>query len=443
MNAHTDKPLPQAVDMERATIGAVLMNPSVMSTAAAILPSADDMYDQRHSYIWTEMLTLWATQTPPDLSLVAEGLRRAGKLEQVGGMPYLVDVTEHALASAHVGHYAQAVAAAAVRRRGINAAAAMTKLFWDEATPLDDLHQRVQSELDGAMVRIARRSGTTLDELMSRKWESLYDETRPGICTGYRDLDEVLGGLQRSDLIILAARPAVGKTALALGIAEQVAQDNRRVQVFSLEMSDAQLGDRLIAGRTGIDTQRIRLRQLRDGQLQTVAEAMGNLAKLDMRIEDDGVLTINEIRARAIRNASVYGSPDLIVIDYLQLMSGGGDDENRVQEVGKISRGLKQLARELNVPILALSQLSRAVETRASKVPMLSDLRESGSLEQDADVVLFIYREELYEPETDKKGIAEIHIAKHRNGPVGVIPMRFDASTTKFSDLSYRTPEGY
>ena len=263
-----------------------------------------------------------------------------------------------------------------------------------------------------------------------------------GVQTGYRDFDQITGGLQRSDLIILAARPGTGKTSFAMSIAYNVAMYfQHTVAVFSLEMGREQLIQRLIAMETQIDTHRLRLGQVPDNQLKTVFEAMGRLAQAPIYIEDTPGISIMELRSKARRLQAQHGC-DLIIIDYLQLMSGKGK-ENRVQEVGEISRGLKALARELNVPVIALSQLSRAVEGRQSHVPMLSDLRESGSIEQDADIVMFIYRDELYNKESDKKGIAEIHIAKHRNGPVGVVNMRFDPSTTRFSDLTYRTPEGY
>ncbi|MFM7679227.1 MAG: replicative DNA helicase, partial [Roseiflexaceae bacterium] len=260
--------------------------------------------------------------------------------------------------------------------------------------------------------------------------------------TGYRDFDQITGGLQRSDLIILAARPGTGKTSFAMSLAYNVAMYfQHTVAVFSLEMGREQLVQRLIAMETQIDTHRLRLGQVPDNQLKLVFEAMGRLSSAPIYIEDTPGISVMELRSKARRLKTQYGC-DLIVIDYLQLMSGRGK-ENRVQEVSEISRGLKALARELNVPVIALSQLSRAVEGRQSHVPMLSDLRESGSIEQDADIVMFIYRDELYNKESDKKGIAEIHIAKHRNGPVGVVNMRFDPATTRFADLTYRSPEGY
>ena len=258
-----------------------------------------------------------------------------------------------------------------------------------------------------------------------------------GIPTGFRDLDTLLGGLQRSDLIVIAARPGAGKTSCALSMAYNMAQQEKVIGVFSLEMSREQLAQRLLAIDTGIDTHRLRNSALSDVDLGRVVTAMGELAALPIHIEDTAALTLSELRSRA-RRLQAWRGLDVLIVDYLQLVRGRSPD--RVQEVSEIARGLKNLAKDLNVPVIALSQLSRAVEGRASKVPQLSDLRESGEIEQAADVVIFIYREELYDRDTDQKGIAELHIAKHRNGPLGVVPLRFDSRTTRFQSLAYRVP---
>ncbi len=436
--------LPSSIDMERAVIGSVLMNRDAMTEASAILPSAADFYDERHILVWQAMLDCFARRTPPDLALVVEELRRAGKLESVGGVVYLMEATNATVTSYHIASYAQSVAEAAARRRAIEASSKIAAMAYDEQTPVRELHGKAQAEIDAALVRLRARGGASLAQIMSAKWEDLKEGVRPGIPTGYRDVDELFGGLQRSDLIILAARPRVGKTSFAMCVAKQVAKQDKHVMVFSLEMSREQLGDRLLSVETGIDSQRIRLRMLRNDEPTLLAQAMSELSRLNIQIEDDAALSVSDVRARALRESSINGPLDLIIVDYLQLMRGtSSKGDNRVQEVSEISRGLKQLARELNVPIIALSQLSRAVEGRTSHVPMLSDLRESGSLEQDADIVIFIYREEIYDSETDKKGVAEMHVAKHRHGPCGVIPMRYEESTTRFTDLTYRSPEGY
>ena len=436
--------LPAAVDMERATLGAVLLNRDAFAPAVAILPDAADYYLEQHAHIWRAMLACWETRTPPDIRLVVEALRTAGMLEAAGGQAYLIELVDYAQASGHVLAYAQAVAAAATRRRAISAGSAIARLAWDEAQPLADLHAAAQSLLDAALVRGIRRSGATIREVVEGLIDAMDAGVIPGLPTGLRDLDALTGGLQRSDLVILAARPAVGKSSMAMTIAHNAATAGKRVDVYSLEMSRDQLVTRLIGMRTGIDVQRIRLGRA-NGSIEraAVCQALIELAELPIIIEDAGSLSIADVRSLVLRNASLHGTPDLIVIDYLQLMRGSGKTENRVQEVGQISRGLKALARELDRPVLVLSQLSRAVEGRAGHVPMLSDLRESGDIEADADIVIFIYRDELYNPESNKKGIAELHIAKHRNGPVGVVPLRFDASTTTFRDLSSRTPDAY
>jgi replicative DNA helicase len=248
--------------------------------------------------------------------------------------------------------------------------------------------------------------------------------------------------LQRSDLVVLAARPGVGKTSMALTFAYEMARRGTPILFFSLEMSREQLVQRLVSMHTGVSTHKLRQNQLRHDEIPEVIRAFGEISEWPIYVEDMTDQTPLSIRTATLRHISKVGE-SVVMVDYLQLMEGKGRDENRVQEVSKISRGLKKLAKETNMPVLALSQLSRAVEGRTSHVPMLSDLRESGSIEQDADIVLFIYREELYDRESDKRGMAELHIAKHRNGPLGVIPLRFDNSTTRFHDLTYRTPDNY
>lgn len=441
-----EKALPHSDEMEQAVLASVLYNRDAMLPAAAILPDPEDFYTQSLAHVWRAMLDLHDNRTPPDLQLVAERLRQMGRLDPIGGLPFLISLTERAV-SYHVTFYAEQVAAAAARRRAILASAEISKLAYDEALPIGELYPAAQQSLDTALVRLQSRPSATLAEVMGDKFEAMKGGRQSqSVCTGFRDIDDPqtgLGGLHRSDLILLAARPSIGKTALALSIAYNIAWDQRRVLAFSLEMSRDQLGERLLAIRTGIDTHRLRMNIFRGDEESTVVQAMGDLAAMPMVIEDQAALTLADIRARTLREITANGPLDLILVDYLQLMSSSGKRENRVQEVGDLSRGLKLLARELHTPILALSQLSRAVEGRTTHVPMLSDLRDSGNLEQDADVVLFIYREEVYDADTEKKGTADIHIAKNRNGPLGVIPLRFDGSTTRFSDLTYRTPEGY
>ncbi len=442
----TQPTLPNNVDAERATLGSILLNRDALAAIAAWL-KPEYFYLERHSQIFEAMLACFNNRVPPDTRTVSEELRRRGQLDQVGGILYLGELVEGVPTSYHVEFYARTVERTAILRRLINTGAQIAALGYNEQIEIDETIDKAEALLFDIAQKRTSQDFVHISSVVDTYYEQLnyLQEHRGevmGVQTGYRDFDQITGGLQRSDLIILAARPGTGKTSFAMSLAYNVAMYySNTVAVFSLEMGREQLVQRLIAMETQIDTHRLRLGQVPDNQLKIVFDAMGRLAQAPIYIEDTPGISIMELRSKARRLQSQHGV-SLIIIDYLQLMSGRGK-ENRVQEVGEISRGLKALARELNVPVIALSQLSRAVEGRQSHVPMLSDLRESGSIEQDADIVMFIYRDELYNKDSDKKGIAEIHIAKHRNGPVGVVNMRFDPATTRFTDLTYRAPEGY
>ncbi len=442
----TQPTLPNNVDAERATLGSILLNRDALAAIAAWL-KPEYFYLERHSQIFEAMLACFNNRVPPDTRTVSEELRRRGHLDQVGGILYLGELVEGVPTSYHVEFYARTVERTAILRRLINTGAQIAALGYNEQIEIDETIDKAEALLFDIAQKRTSQDFVHISSVVDTYYEQLnyLQEHRGevmGVQTGYRDFDQITGGLQRSDLIILAARPGTGKTSFAMSLAYNVAMYySNTVAVFSLEMGREQLVQRLIAMETQIDTHRLRLGQVPDNQLKIVFDAMGRLAQAPIYIEDTPGISIMELRSKARRLQSQHGV-SLIIIDYLQLMSGRGK-ENRVQEVGEISRGLKALARELNVPVIALSQLSRAVEGRQSHVPMLSDLRESGSIEQDADIVMFIYRDELYNKDSDKKGIAEIHIAKHRNGPVGVVNMRFDPATTRFTDLTYRAPEGY
>ncbi len=442
----TQPTLPSNVDAERATLGSVLLNRDALAAIAAWL-KPEYFYLERHSQIYAAMLACFNNRVPPDTRTVSEELRRRGHLEQVGGVIYLGELVEGVPTSYHVEFYARTVERTAILRRLINTGAQIAALGYNEQIEIDETIDKAEALLFDIAQKRTSQDFVHISSVVDSYYEQLnyLQEHRGevmGVQTGYRDFDQITGGLQRSDLIILAARPGTGKTSFAMSLAYNVAMYySNTVAVFSLEMGREQLVQRLIAMETQIDTHRLRLGQVPDNQLKIVFDAMGRLAQAPIYIEDTPGISIMELRSKARRLQAQHGV-SLIIIDYLQLMSGRGK-ENRVQEVGEISRGLKALARELNVPVIALSQLSRAVEGRQSHIPMLSDLRESGSIEQDADIVMFIYRDELYNKDSDKKGIAEIHIAKHRNGPVGVVNMRFDPATTRFADLTYRAPEGY
>ncbi|HMQ32386.1 MAG TPA: replicative DNA helicase, partial [Chloroflexaceae bacterium] len=385
---------------------------------------------------------------PPDLATVAAELRRHERLDLVGGFAFLGELAAETPTAVHVEYYARIVERTAVLRRLIEAGGKIAALGYDEAPDLESTLDQAEAEVFAVSQRRSTQAfvpaGQVVNEIYTRiELMRARGGRISGLATGYHDLDAITGGLQPSDLILLAARPSLGKTSLALSLGYNVAFAGATVGVFSLEMSRDQLMQRILAMHTGIDMQRLRLGDLRDDELARAFDGMGVLSELPIHIDDTPGLSVTEVRSRARRLVAEQGC-DLLIVDYLQLMSGGGSKENRVQEVSEISRGLKALARELDAPVIALSQLSRAVEARQDHVPMLSDLRESGSLEQDADLVWFIYRDEVYDKESEKRGLAEVHIAKHRNGPLGVVPLRFEARTTRFQNLeAYRAPEGY
>ena len=442
----TDHPLPADIDAERATLGSILLNREAIVPIAPWL-KPEHFYLEKHAWIYTAMLACYDRQQPPDIRLVAAELTSRGRLDAVGGYPYLADLSDAVPTSYHVEHYARIVERCAVGRAIIAAGARIAALGYNQHSDPDALLAAAYQVLDDAADRPASDDALVpISAVLDAQYDAIRDaidrgeQVQLGVQTGLRDLDELTGGLHKQDLIVVAARPSVGKSALAACIAYHVGMARRRVDVFSLEMSREQYTQRLIAIDSGLNLHAVRLWNLSERDLSAYLTTMGRLSECPIAIDDGAALSVADIRARVLRRAAQLGRPELVIVDYLQLMQGRRDD-GRVQEVSDISRGLKNLAKELDVPLIALSQLSRAVEGRTSHVPMLSDLRESGAIEQDADIVLFIYREELYDKESDKKGIAELHIAKHRNGPIGVIPARFDSSTTRFSDLTYRTPD--
>ncbi len=445
----SEKTLPQNEHAERATLGAIFLDREAIVPIAAWL-APEHFYFEKHAWIYEAQLACYNRRTPPDLTTVADELRRSERLDQIGGMPFLIDLANSVPTAFHIEYYASIVERTAVLRRLIRAGGKIAALGFQETDDVETTLDQAEQELFAVSHQRNTKTYATLSEIGDAYYEFLerrqaQDQAVPlGLPTGFLDLDRMTGGLQKSDLLILAARPGVGKSSLAMTMAFHVArQQHAPVGVFALEMGRDQLYQRLLAIDTGIDSQKLRTGRLSTDELVQITDSMGRLNTLPIIIDDAPRSTVTEIRAKARRMHAEHGL-ELLIIDYLQLMSSGKRSENRVQEVSEISRALKQLARELNIPVIALSQLSRAVEGRTSHVPVLADLRESGSLEQDADLVLFIYREELYDKESDKKGVAEIHIAKHRNGPLGVVPLFFDQRTTRFRDLApYDSPAGY
>lgn len=440
-----DKALPSDIEAERATLGSLLLNRDAIVAVDGWL-QPDHFWLEKHAWIYEAIQTCYRNRIAPDSIAVSGELRRCGRLEAVGGLLYLIELGNATPTSVHVETYAKTVKQTSTLRRLISAGSKIAALGFDERDELESTLLKAEEMLAEVSGDQASRDYVPLREIVDLYADQLLDPNREGavgLRTGFGDLDEMTGGLHRGNVIVLAARPGVGKTSFALNVAENVAAAGGKVGVISLEMSSEELRERLVSSRTGIDIQRIRTGAIREDDRAQMMVALARLSGLSMFIDDTPGQTIQQVRAKARRLHAAVGL-DLLVLDYLQLMEGAGDAKNREGEVAKISRGLKILARELQIPLIALSQLNRAVEGRASHVPMLSDLRESGAIEQDSDIVIFIYREELYDKETDKKGIAELHIAKHRNGPTGVIPLRFDANTTRFLSLErYRSPDGY
>lgn len=440
--------LPCDLDAEKSVLGSILLNREAIIPIASWL-KPEHFYLNKHTDIYAAALACYAAGTPPDTRLIAAELKRLDRLEAIGGIVYLAELVDSVPTSYHVEHYARIVEETALLRRLIDAGHKIGSLGYDQARGIDASLGDAQSLLNAISRRSTEKTLRPLGELADRYYDKLQrmqsgDGAALGTPTHWRDLDEILGGgLQDDDLLIVAARPAVGKSAFMLSLAYNIVTNtDADVPIFSLEMSDEQLFIRLLAMDTRIDTHRLKTLHFGEQEAELVMQSLGGLSERRAFIADISAMTVPDIRNALLRHLAESSRPIVPMIDYLQLMGSTRQRENRVQDVSEISRGLKNLARELHCPIVALSQLSRAVESRQSHVPLLSDLRESGSLEQDADIVLMLYREELYDKETDKLGIAEVHVAKHRNGPVGVVPMRFDAATTRFDTLSYRSPFG-
>ncbi|HUD05558.1 MAG TPA: replicative DNA helicase [Candidatus Saccharimonadales bacterium] len=436
---------PQNTEAEASLLGAILIDGDAIVKIADII-EAEDFFDNRHQKIYEAASKLYEKHRSIDVLTLSNQLKSQGVLEMVGGASYLTELTNFVPTAAHVEQYAEIVSHKAIRRRLIKASQEMEGLGYDESKEPQALVEEAETRLFEVSQRHIKHNIISLEAILAESFDRLDELHKDkhqirGIPTGYKDLDNILAGLQRSDLVVLAARPSIGKTALALNIAHNVAiQAQQPVLIFSLEMSKEQLVDRLLALESGVDAWALRTGNLNDSDFEKLGQAMGTLSEAPIFIDDTPSITVSELRTKS-RRESHKRQLGLIIVDYLQLMSGGNrysNESNRVQEVSEISRGLKTVARELNIPMLALSQLSRSVESRSPQIPQLADLRESGSIEQDADVVAFIYREEFYNPDTDRKNITDILIKKHRNGPTGGIELYFDREKQRFSSLDSR-----
>ena len=432
--------VPNSRQAEEAVIGAVLINPEAYYDVAQFL-QADDFYIHRHRWIWDAFTRLHERRIPIDFLTVSEELEQMGQLAEVGGPAYLSGLINNVPTSLHAESYGRLVEETAIRRRMLTAANDIAKLAYREDSTVETALDEAERAMFGVSERRTTRDLQSIQKVLSDYYDridqlaSRGDEIY-GVPTGFTDLDRLLTGLQPSDLIIIAGRPGMGKTAFMLSAAKNAAQKfKKHVAIFSLEMSNEQLVQRLVSQETGIDSQRLRNGKLQEEEWPLFTHAIEVLSDMVMFLDDTPALTPLQLRTKCRRLHMEY-KLDLVIVDYLQLMGSGMRSENRVQEVSYISRNMKVLARELNVPVIAAAQLSRAVEQRADKEPQLSDLRESGSLEQDADIVMFIHRPEMYEKDTLKQNLAQIKVAKHRNGPVGMVELVFRNNVAKFENAA-------
>ncbi|MBT3412511.1 MAG: replicative DNA helicase [Candidatus Jacksonbacteria bacterium] len=447
---------PQNLEAEQSVLGAMLIDPDAIINVADIL-NETDFYKETHGFIFEAMTEVFDQHLPIDLLNISNRLLEKNQLELIGGRAYLSELTNIVPTASNVTSYAKIVQKKATLRRLLKAGNEITAIAYKEEEDPDGLLDLAEQTLFSVSQSHLQQNFTPITKVLSETFERIDelhrgDGSMRGIPTGFTDLDNLLSGLQKSDLVILAARPSVGKTTFALDIAREAAVKNKtKVGIFSLEMSKEQLVDRLLATQAGIDLWKMRTGKLSHGEgsdeFPRIGQAMGVLSEAPIFIDDTPMANIMQIRTKCRRLQTEHGL-DLIIIDYLQLMEGRNSSagENRVQEVSEISRGLKAVARELQVPVLALSQLSRAVETTKPAIPKLAHLRESGSIEQDADIVMFVYRKatdrnyQESELTPEEKNTAEIHIAKHRNGPTGVTQLFFDSARVSFKNLKNAPP---
>src|SRR3954468_3025581 len=427
---------PHSVEAEQSVLGGLLLDNGAWDRVGDLITESD-FYRFEHRLMFTAMATLINATKPADVITVFERLQTLGKGEESGGLVYLNALAQSVPSAANIRRYAEIVRERAILRKLVSASDEIaTTAFNTQGRAVSE----ILDEAEGKIFRIgeegskSKQGFQSMDQLVVQLIDRVNElhengaEEVTGVRTGFYDMDRMTAGLQPGDLIVLAARPSMGKTAFALNIAEHVAvNEGLPVAVFSMEMGAAQLALRMVGSLGRIDQSNLRTGKLRDDEWGRLSEAVERLGKVSLFIDESAALSPSELRARARRQARQCGQLGLIVVDYLQLMSGsgGGGDENRATEIGEISRGLKSLAKELKCPVIALSQLNRSVESRTDKRPMMSDLRESGAIEQDADVIMFIYRDDYYNKETKEPGVAEIIIAKHRNGPTGTIKLAF------------------
>ncbi|HLS60849.1 MAG TPA: replicative DNA helicase [Virgibacillus sp.] len=438
-----DRTPPHNIEAEQAVIGAIFLEPGAFSAASEIL-LAEDFYRASHQRIFQSMMTLSNKGEPIDLVTVTTLLSNEQVLDEAGGVSYLADIASSVPTAANIEYYSKIVEEKALLRRLIRTATDIVTTTFDKEGEVEDLLNEAEKNILEVSSRNNAGAFKAIKDVLIDVYDNIEtlhqsDSRVTGVATGYRDLDQMTSGFQKNDLIIIAARPSVGKTAFALNIAQNVAtKTEENVAIFSLEMGADQLVSRMLCAEGNIDSQRLRTGKLEPDDWGKLTMAMGSLSNAGIFIDDSPGIRVNEIRSKCRRLKQEHGL-GMIIIDYLQLIQGSDSSrENRQQEVSEISRSLKGLARELEVPLIALSQLSRGVEQRQDKRPMMSDLRESGSLEQDADIVGFLYRDDYYDTESEQQNIIEIIISKQRNGPTGTIELAFVKEYNKFVDLDHR-----
>lgn len=431
---------PQNIEAEQAVLGAMLIKKEAIAEVQEIL-QPDDFYREAHRIVYEAMVQLQNNDEAVDLVTLTEQLRKSEQLDKIGGLAFITQLANAVPTAANVVYHAKIVKEKAELRSLINAATAIASAAYEDNTDVENIMDDAEKKILAVANRQNGGAFESMKSIVMRTFERinvLYESKGglTGISSGFKDLDKLTAGLQKSDLILVAARPSMGKTAFTLNIASYVGTHGGKVAFFSLEMSKEQLMQRMLCAEGGIDATKLRTGQLDTQEWNKLVHVADTLSRAPIYIDDTAGITVMELRSKARRLKAEHGL-DLIIIDYLQLMQGrpNKNGDNRQQEISEISRSLKALARELDVPVIALSQLSRSVESRQIKKPMLSDLRESGSLEQDADIVMFLYREDYYDKDTENKNITDIIVAKHRNGPVDTISLFFQKEYTKFRDL--------
>ena len=436
---------PYSEDAEAAVLGSIMMDKNAIIKVYDLLKT-DDFYFEKHQIIWDVIVEHYNKHNPIDILTLSNTLESQGKIETIGGISYLAELSTVVPSASHVFSYATLVKDKSTRRKMILAGDAIMGFGYQEDSSIIEDLEKSEKEVFKISQTFLKDKFIPIKDILSQRFEifaSLHEDpeaaTDVGVFSGFGKMDDMLNGFKPSDLVILAARPSMGKTAFALNVAINAAFKEKKIGIFSLEMSKEQLVDRLLCMTVGIDSWKLHKGKLDDEEFAKLGGGMDELMRAPIFIDDSVGTSLAEIRAKARRLQMEYGL-DMIMVDYLQLMTTGSNEisANRVQEISEISRSLKQLGRELKIPVLCISQLSRAVESRPGKIPQLADLRDSGSIEQDADVVLMLFREEYYEPDTDRNGITDIFIKKNRNGPVGRIELKWLAESMRFMDTEYR-----